>query len=225
MFPYNSATGQLLSITRNGNPVSTTVQTIKGIQYAFFNVAIGTSTFVATYSGGNTAAPVVTTHPSAQTVCAGSSVTFTSDASGSPAPTVQWQVSTNNGNSWSNVSGATTATLTFTVATGDNNKQYRAVWTNSVSSVNSNAAILTVNAIPAAPAVGVVNNCGNSVLTASGYTGTLLWSTGATTTSITVTTGGTYTVTQTISGCTSTPGSGIAAPKTIPPAPASRCCK
>ena len=69
------------------------------------------------------------------------------------------------------------------------------------------------------PLVSVVNNCGHSVLTASGYTGTLLWSTGETTESITVTTGGTYTVTQTINGCTSPAGSGIAVPNALPPTP------
>ena len=56
------------------------------------------------------------------------------------------------------------------------------------------------------------NNCGHSVLTASGFTGTLLWSTGETTESITVTTGGPYTVTQTVNGCTGDAGSGLAEP-------------
>lgn len=73
---------------------------------------------------------------------------------------------------------------------------------------------------PIAPTVGVVNNCdGTSTLTASGYTGSLLWSTGATTAVIVVSTAGTYTVTQTVSGCPSLPGSGVAAPRTTPPAP------
>ena len=74
--------------------------------------------------------------------------------------------------------------------------------------------------VPSAPIVSVVDNCEYSVLTASGFTGSLLWSTGETTTSITVTTAGTYTVTQTLDGCTSVVGSGVAAPKTIPVAPA-----
>ena len=74
-------------------------------------------------------------------------------------------------------------------------------------------------AIPTAPSVSVANNCGSSTLTASGFTGSLLWSTGATTASITVTTAGTYTVTQTVNGCTSANGSGVAAPKAIPTAP------
>ena len=67
-----------------------------------------------------------------------------------------------------------------------------------------------------APTVTVTNNCNSSVLTARAFTGTLLWSTGATTASITVTTAGTYTVTQTINGCTSPAASGTAAPKPTP---------
>jgi hypothetical protein len=69
-----------------------------------------------------------------------------------------------------------------------------------------------VNPTPLAPTVTVVENCGSSTLTASGFTGSLLWSTNETTTSITVTVAGPYTVTQTVNGCTSPPGTGIAAP-------------
>jgi hypothetical protein len=70
-----------------------------------------------------------------------------------------------------------------------------------------------------APVVNVVNNCdGTSTLTTA--TGTLLWSTGESTASITVQTAATYTVTTTnASGCTSLQGSGVAAPKTTPTAP------
>ena len=45
-------------------------------------------------------APTVTTHPSNQTVRAGGTAIFTAAASGNPAPTVQWQASTNNGITW-----------------------------------------------------------------------------------------------------------------------------
>ena len=38
-----------------------------------------------------------------------------------------------------------------------------------------------VNSTIPAPAVAVTNNCGGSLLTASGFTGSLLWSTGETT--------------------------------------------
>jgi hypothetical protein len=39
MLPVNAATGQLVSITRNGSAVSYTTETIKGITYAFFDIA------------------------------------------------------------------------------------------------------------------------------------------------------------------------------------------
>jgi hypothetical protein len=165
----------------------------------------------STGSGSGTS-PTVTTQPLSQTLCAGVNASFTSAATGSPAPTVQWQVSTNGGSAWTDISGATSSALSFAATVADNGKQYRAVWTNSSSSVNSNPATLTVNAIPSAPVVNVVNNCGSSLLTASSFSGSLLWSNGATTSSITVTTSGTYTVTQTVNGCTSSAGSGTAGP-------------
>src|SRR6185436_13181576 len=91
--------------------------------------------------------PLISTHPSSQTKCQGTSVSFSSSANGSPAPTVQWQSST-NGTTWTNITGATAATYTFTTTIADNNKQYRAVWTNTAGTINSNAAVLTVNAKP-----------------------------------------------------------------------------
>src|SRR4029077_20013543 len=100
---------------------------------------------------GSIASPVVITQPASQTICAGLNASFNSAASGSPAPAIQWQVST-NGTTWTNITGATNATLSFATAIADNNKQYRAVWTNSGGTVNSNAATLTVNSIPVAPA-------------------------------------------------------------------------
>ena len=59
---------------------------------------------------------------------------------------------------------------------------------------------LTISAEATAPTVTVVDNCGSSTLTAGSFTGSLLWSNGATTPSINVTSAGTYTVTQTVSG-------------------------
>ncbi|HEX5150554.1 MAG TPA: N,N-dimethylformamidase beta subunit family domain-containing protein, partial [Parafilimonas sp.] len=72
--------------------------------------------------------PVVTTDPAGQTVCAGSSVSFTSAATGTPSPTVQWQVSTDNGDTWDDIDGATNSTLSFNTSDADDGKQYRAVW-------------------------------------------------------------------------------------------------
>ena len=113
---------------------------------------------------------------------------------------------------WS--TGETTASITVT--TGGT---YTVTQTVNGCTSPAGSGVAAPKAIPSAPVIDVADNCGNSLLTASGYTGSLLWSTGATTTSITVTTPGTYTVTQTVNGCTSQAGSGEATPKTIPAAP------
>ena len=161
--------------------------------------------------------PTITTQPASQVKCAGTSVSFTTAANGTPVPTVQWQESV-NGTNWNNIAGAVNSTLSFATTIGDNNKQYRAVWTNSAGPVSSNPATLTVNSM-AAPVVTVADNCGNSVLTVESIAGTLLWSNGETSSSITVTNSGTYTVVQTVDGCISDAGNGIATPKPIPSAP------
>ena len=47
-------------------------------------------------------APKITTQPTALTVVEGQNITFSAAASGTPAPTVQWQVSFNNGSAGRN---------------------------------------------------------------------------------------------------------------------------
>ncbi|MGH7168703.1 MAG: beta strand repeat-containing protein, partial [Gemmataceae bacterium] len=93
--------------------------------------------------------PTVTTNPISQTVTAGSNVSFTASASGNPTPTMQWQISTDGGTVWTDISGATSTTLTLnnfiTTMTG---YEYQAVFTNSIGSATTNAATLTVNAVP-----------------------------------------------------------------------------
>jgi hypothetical protein len=90
-------------------------------------------------------APTVSSSPSSQTVTAGQTVTFTAAAAGNPAPTVQWQVSTNGGSSYTNISGATSTTLTLTgVNSSQNGYLYRAVFTNSLGSATTAAATLSV---------------------------------------------------------------------------------
>jgi FG-GAP-like repeat len=89
-------------------------------------------------------APVVNTQPVSTTVAPGGIVTFTATATGSPTPTIQWQQSANNGNSWADIPGATSSTYQFVSSTSVNGYQYRAVFTNAVGSASSNAATLTV---------------------------------------------------------------------------------
>jgi len=62
-----------------------------------------------------------------------------------PTPTVQWQLSTNNGVAWSDLPGATSAVLTVEHTTvSESGYEYRAVFTNEVSVVTTTAATLNV---------------------------------------------------------------------------------
>jgi uncharacterized delta-60 repeat protein len=92
--------------------------------------------------------PIVTLDPQNLTVVTGQAATFTASALGSPSPTVQWQVSTNNGATFTNIVGATSTTLTIpaaSVTTAISGNQYHAVFTNSNGSATTAAATLTVN--------------------------------------------------------------------------------
>lgn len=95
-----------------------------------------------------TEAPVVQTQPQNTSVEEGSGATFTSSAKGAPAPTVQWEVSTNGGASFGAISGATATTLNVSATTtSESGNEYRAAFSNGVGSpVKSNPATLTVAA-------------------------------------------------------------------------------
>jgi hypothetical protein len=83
--------------------------------------------------------------PTSQTVTAGQSVSFTASANGNPSPSVQWQVSTDGGSTWSNISGATSTIFTLsTTTTSETGYEYRAVFTNSLGSLTTMDAVLTV---------------------------------------------------------------------------------
>jgi hypothetical protein len=92
----------------------------------------------------------VTTHPQAETITYGANATFTAAGSGDPTPTVKWQVHTDGGDTWSDLSGETSTTLSLTKPTvAMSGNQYRAVFTNECSgtqTATSNAATLTVHA-------------------------------------------------------------------------------
>ncbi len=104
--------------------------------------------------GSTTEAVTITTQPVAREVTEGETATFTAAATGFPTPTVQWQVSTNGGGSWSNVSGAASDTLNVEhTTTSESGYEYQAVFTNEVSKATTTPATLTVKALKEAPAV------------------------------------------------------------------------
>ena len=127
----------------------TTASTENNYEYeAVFTNAAGSATSTAATLTVQTT-PTVITNPTSQTIVAGNTVTFTAAASGNPTPTVQWEVSTNGGTSFSAISGATSTTYSFTTASTENNNQYEAVFTNALGSATSTAATLTVQAATA----------------------------------------------------------------------------
>lgn len=119
-------------------------------------------------------APAITKQPLSITVEEGQNAVFEATASGSPAPTVKWQTSSNGGETWTTVAGGTSSTLTIpAVKSATGGHQYRALFTNSVGSATSDAATLTVQKAPAVTKqpVSVTVNEGQSAVfeaTASG---------------------------------------------------------
>ena len=95
-------------------------------------------------------APAITTQPVSQTVTAGTPVTFTAGASGSPAPTYQWWL---NG---ANVSGATSASYTIASAAAASAGTYTVVATNTAGSATSTGAVLSVTAVNQAPTISPI---------------------------------------------------------------------
>src|SRR5262249_34603082 len=141
----NSATSTLTISTTAVTSDGTTAFTVKAATSAN-DFATGNSSLVVTAA---CTAPSITTNPANQTVTYGQNATFSAAASGNPTPTVQWQVSTNSGGNWSNISGATNTTLSVIAPTVVSPlRQYRAVFTNNcggTATATTGAATSTVD--------------------------------------------------------------------------------
>lgn len=103
--------------------------------------------------GGGGATPVTTMPPTIasgpvdRTAIAGDTVTFVVTASGTPAPSFQWERSA-DGTSWTSVAGGTSANLSFTALAADNGAHFRVHAQNTAGAVISPSAILTVQYKP-----------------------------------------------------------------------------
>lgn len=90
--------------------------------------------------------PYITLHPQNTSVVEGLTATFTATATN--ATSYKWQISTDNGTSWSDIIGATSTSYTNTAPIdGD---LYRFVAINSFGASISNVATLTVSSSPSA---------------------------------------------------------------------------
>jgi hypothetical protein len=124
-----------------------------------------TSTAVALTVNASPVALTFTTQPAAISVVAPATATFTAAAIGTPSPSYQWQVSIDNGTTFTDIAGATSASYTTAATTvADSDKQFRVVVINANSTATSNAAILNVTA--ATVAVSITNQPANVSVTA-----------------------------------------------------------
>lgn len=112
---------------------------------AIFNNAAGSATTTpATLTvSGSVPSAALGASPS-KPVPAGRKVTFTAIGSGSPAPTVQWQVSINGGRTFEDIPGATKLKLTFKARASQDHFVYRAAFTNSHGVSYTAAVTLTI---------------------------------------------------------------------------------
>ncbi|MFZ4520927.1 MAG: ice-binding family protein [Bacteroidales bacterium] len=132
---------------------------------------------------GGTTSPLITTQPSDQTVCTGSSASFSVAATGTGI-TYRWRRGILNLSNGGNVTGANSSTLTINpVGALDAASNYNVVITGTFLPVaNSNGVELVVKPLPV-PTIGSTNNpCLSSInniyYTESGMTG-YVWSVSA----------------------------------------------
>jgi hypothetical protein len=180
--------------------------------------------------------------PSSQTVCAGAAVSFTATASGAPTLTYRWRKGGVNLFDGGAISGAATAMLTIDpTATGDSGSYDVVVTDGFGQPLTSATATLTVNGIPAAPVasnngpicVGQTLQLSASTIASAAYSwtgpnGFASSQQNPSVSSATVAASGTYSVTATVAGCTSSlattnavvnssPSSTITAPASVCP--------
>jgi hypothetical protein len=99
-------------------------------------------------SGNAPQAPKITVQPTAQSVSVGKTATFSVTATGTAPLAYQWQ------RSGTAITGATASSYTTPAAAStDNGATFEVTVTNSVGSITSNAATLTVSAAAVAPAI------------------------------------------------------------------------
>jgi len=99
----------------------------------FFSIAIKEVTVIA---------PAITAHPGDQTVTAGASASFSVTATGFPVPSYQWR------KDGTNITGATSPTLTIGTTTTNDTGNYDVIVTNTSGSVTSSGATLTLQTLP-----------------------------------------------------------------------------
>ena len=136
------------------SPSYTTPATVSADNGTKFQVVVSNSAGSATSNAATLTVdllpvkPSITTQPANQSVTAGQTARFSVVAAGTAPLTYQWQK--NN----ANISGATSTSYTTpATVSGDNGATFRVTVSNSVSSITSVSAILTVNPASVGPTI------------------------------------------------------------------------
>jgi hypothetical protein len=144
----------------DSNPGGVPVWT-QGVQYVVYTnvqVQAGQSLVLTVHSSGSGSlagmqlakagiagiAPVITQQPTNQTVSVGSAATFSVTATGSTPLSYRWQKNGISLSDGGNIWGSTTTSLTISNAQSGDAANYSVVVSNSISSVASSNAVLTV---------------------------------------------------------------------------------
>lgn len=112
---------------------------------------IGTFAARLLFDPPSCAVPIVLQNPANQAASAGGTATFTAwFGYDTNTPAFQWQLSTNSGTTWNDISGANaTSYTTPTTSLADSGNRYRCIATGCSVSVTNEGAILTVSPPPA----------------------------------------------------------------------------
>ena len=195
----NAATSQSIVVTNSGNYSATcTTNSCASTTSQIQNVVV--TPLPPT--------PTVTSNDADNIICTGGNITLTA---GNCAGSFLWSTL------------ATTASITVTTA-GSYTVKCKV---NGCESNASIAQVIVVNPIPSTPSItsndadNLICTTGSAVLTISSCSGTIAWSTGATTASITVTSAGSYSAICTVNGCPSLSSNiiGITVNGVCPPCP------
>lgn len=140
-----------------GNNTTVTLNNTNALSAGIYNITItgvaGTMTKsrVLSFTVQTGTGPTITSQPSAQVICAGDDATFNVVASGTA--TYQWQLSTDGGNNFINIAGATSPTFVLNAASPtQNNFIYRVLVIGQCNTATSNEVLLTVNTGPSVSA-------------------------------------------------------------------------
>ena len=127
----------------NAQSANAGVYTVVGGFSGRADSVVSTPHTVTVTTGPVAVPPSITTQPASQTTTTGAATSFTVVASGDAPLTYQWQKDI--AGTFTNISGATSATLTFASAQLSDAGSYRIIVTNGAGTATSSTATLTVN--------------------------------------------------------------------------------